>query len=53
MTAVIVPPGRGRWRSFTITFGPAGKHGPLPLELHPGMRIQIGARTFRISKVQP
>jgi len=53
MTAVLRPSGRGNWRPFTITFGPAGKHGPLPLELHPGQRIVIAGKTFRISKVQP
>jgi hypothetical protein len=49
---ILRPPGRGNWKPVVLAVTES-KHSPLPLELHRGMPVVLGAQQFRVSKVLP
>ena len=48
MTLVLVPPGRGKWRTTTVRID---GDRTAPLFFRVGQRIELGGVLFRISKV--
>lgn len=49
---ILRPPGRGNWKPLVLAITES-KHSPLPMEVYRGLRVQIGAAAFRVSKVLP
>jgi hypothetical protein len=48
-TVLARPPGRGNWAPLVISV--SGRHGPRPLDLHPGQVLKLGAQRFRVVSV--
>lgn len=50
MTLILVPPGRGRWKTLTLVIEGARS---APLFFRVGQRMELGGVLFRISQVLP
>lgn len=50
MTLILVPPGRGKWRTTTVSI--VGDR-TAPLFFRVGQRIELGGITFRVSRILP